>query len=127
MKQKVKVLFTHSCPALCDPMNCSPPGFSVHGILKARILEWVAMPSSTGSSQPRDQTQVSYIVDSLPSEPPRKSKNTGVGSLFPLQRIFPSQAIKPGSSVLQMDSLPAALPIDKIRKALDVTPEKSWM
>ena len=82
------------------------------------------MPSSTGSSQPRDQTQVSYIVDSLPSEPPRKSKNTGVGSLFPLQRIFPSQAIKPGSSVLQMDSLPAALPIDKIRKALDVTPEK---
>ena len=43
-------------------MDCSPPGSSVHGILQARILEWVAMPSSRGSSQPRDQTQVSHIV-----------------------------------------------------------------
>ena len=48
-------------PTLCDPMDCSPPGSSVHGILQARILEWVAMPSSRGSSQPRDQTHVSYI------------------------------------------------------------------
>ena len=38
------------CPTLCDPMDCSLPGFSVHGILQARILEWVAMPSSMGSS-----------------------------------------------------------------------------
>ena len=43
------------CPTLWDPMNYSPPGFSVHGILQARILEWVTMPSSRGSSQPRDQ------------------------------------------------------------------------
>ena len=42
------------CPTLCDPMNYSPPGSSVHGILQARILEWVAMPSSRGSSPPRD-------------------------------------------------------------------------
>ena len=50
---------------------CSPPGFSVHGILQARILEWVAIPFSKGFSQPRDQTQVSCIAaDSLPSEPP---------------------------------------------------------
>ena len=48
-------------PTLCDPMDCSPPGSSVHGILQARILEWVAMPSSRGSSQPRDQTHISYI------------------------------------------------------------------
>ena len=41
-----------SCLTLCDPMDCSPPGSSVHGILQARILEWVAMPSSRGSSQP---------------------------------------------------------------------------
>ena len=40
----------HSCPALCDPMDSSPPGSSVHGISQARILEWVAMPSSRGSS-----------------------------------------------------------------------------
>ena len=41
-----------SCLTLCDPMNCSPPGSSIHGILQARILEWVAMPSSRGSSHP---------------------------------------------------------------------------
>ena len=45
----------------CDPMDYSPSGSSVHGILQARILEWVAMPSSRGSSQPRDWTRVSYI------------------------------------------------------------------
>ena len=50
-----------SCLTLCDPMDCSPPGSSVHGIFQARILEWVAISSSTGSSWPRDQTRVSYI------------------------------------------------------------------
>ena len=50
-----------SCLILCNPVDCSPPGFSVHGILQARILEWVAMPSSRGSSQPRDRTYVSYM------------------------------------------------------------------
>ena len=44
------VLVAHSCLILCDPMDCSPPGSSVHGILQARILEWVAMPFSRGSS-----------------------------------------------------------------------------
>ena len=44
------------CPTLCDPMDCSPPGSSVHGIFQARTLEWVAISSSRGSSQPRDQT-----------------------------------------------------------------------
>ena len=47
-----------SCPILCDPMDCSSPGFSVHGILQARILEWVVISSSTVSSWLRDQTQV---------------------------------------------------------------------
>ena len=53
------VLAVQSCPTLCDPMDCSPPGFSVHGILQARILEWVAISFWRGSSPPRDQTQVS--------------------------------------------------------------------
>ena len=48
-----------SCPTLRDPMDCGSPGSSVHGILRARILEWIAMPSSRGSSPPRDETQVS--------------------------------------------------------------------
>ena len=58
----VLCLITQLCPTLCDPMDHGPPGSSVHGILQARILEWVAMPSSRGSSQPRDQTQVSHLA-----------------------------------------------------------------
>jgi len=50
-----------SCLTLCDPLDCSPPGFSVHGFLQARILEWIHMPSSRVSSWPRDQTCVSYV------------------------------------------------------------------
>ena len=59
---KVKVLVTQSCPTLFNPTGCSPPGSSVHGTLQARILEWVAMPFSRGSSWPRDWTQVSCIA-----------------------------------------------------------------
>ena len=50
MASKVKVLVTQLCPTLCNPMDCSPPGFSVHGILQARIPEWVTIPFSRGSS-----------------------------------------------------------------------------
>ena len=49
-------------PTLCDAMDCSPPGSSVHGLLQARILEWVAVPSPRGSSQLRDWIQVSHIA-----------------------------------------------------------------
>ena len=54
--------FTQSCPTLCNPMDCSPPGSSVHGILQARVLEWVAISFSRGSSRPRDRIQVSRIA-----------------------------------------------------------------
>ena len=50
------------CPTLCNPMDCSPPGSFVHGILQARILEWVAISCSRGSSPLRDRTRVSCIV-----------------------------------------------------------------
>ena len=53
----VEVKFTQSCPTLCDPVD-----YTVHGILQARVLEWVAFPFSRGSSQPRNQTQVSAIA-----------------------------------------------------------------
>ena len=53
------VLVTQSCLTLYNPMDCSPPGSPVHGILQARILEWVAISFSRGSYRPRDQTQVS--------------------------------------------------------------------
>ena len=54
-------LFFFPGPTFCNPMNRSLPDSSFHGILQARILEWVAMPSSRGSSRPRDQTRVSYV------------------------------------------------------------------
>ena len=52
-----------SCLTLCKPVDCSLPGSSVYGILQARILEWVTISFSRGSSQPRDQTRVSHIGD----------------------------------------------------------------
>ena len=60
--KKKKVSDVKSCLTLCHPMDCSPPGSSVHGILQARILEWVAIPFSRGSSWPREQTHVSCIA-----------------------------------------------------------------
>ena len=53
---------TQLCPTLCNPMDSFPPASPVHGILQARILEWVAIPFSRGSSQPKGQTQVSHIA-----------------------------------------------------------------
>ena len=53
---------TQSCPILCSSMDCSLPGSSVHGTFQARVLEWVAISFSRGSSQPRDRTQVSGIA-----------------------------------------------------------------
>ena len=57
----VRAKLLQSCLTLCDPIDSSPPGSSVHGILQVRILERVAMPSSRGSSQPRDRTCMSYV------------------------------------------------------------------
>ena len=66
---EVKVLVAQSCLTLCDPLDCSPPGSSVPRILQAKILEWLVIPFSKGSSQPRDQTQVSFAAKSLQSCP----------------------------------------------------------
>ena len=72
----VRAKSLQSCLTLCNPTDCSLPGPSVHGILQAKILEWVAMPSSRGSFQPRDRTLISCIlhlqVGSLPLAPPGK-------------------------------------------------------
>ena len=69
--KKLRVI--QSSPTPCNPMDYSPPGSSAHGILQARILEWIAIPFSRGSSQPRDRTQISQ-ADSLPPEPPGKPR-----------------------------------------------------
>ena len=61
------------CPTLCNSINCSPPGSSVHRIPQTRILEWVAIPSFRGSSQPRDWTCISCIAGGFfTTEPPGK-------------------------------------------------------
>ena len=69
----------------------------IHESLQARILQWVAFPFSKGSSQPRDQTQVSHIAGGFfTSRVTGKPKNTGVGSLSLLQWIFPTQELNQG-------------------------------
>ena len=78
----MKVKVTQLCLTLYDPMY-----YTVHGILQARILKWVAVPFSRESSQPRDQTQVSHIAGGLFTS----LKKTGVSSLSLLQQIFPTQ------------------------------------
>ena len=66
-------LTAKSCPALCDPMDCSPPGSSLHGIFPARILEWVAMPSSRGFPSPRNWNCVYCLAGGFfTAEPPGK-------------------------------------------------------
>ena len=72
-------------PTLCSPRDCSPPGSSVHGILQARTLEWVAMPSARASSRPRDQTRISFTESGLfPSEVPRPRTCGPTGFSAPL-------------------------------------------
>ena len=65
MPKILRVLVTQSCPTLCDPLDCSLPGFSICGIFQARILEWIAISFSRGSSWPRYWTQVSWIAGRL--------------------------------------------------------------
>ena len=66
-------MHAQSCLTLCDPMDSSPPGSSVHGIVQARILEWVAFSLSRGSSWPRDQTCISCAAGRFfTSKPPGK-------------------------------------------------------
>ena len=88
----LKLQVAQSCPTLCDPMD-----YMVHGILQARILEWVASPFSRGSSQPKIKPRsLTLQADSLPAEPQAKPKNTGVGSLSLLQQIFQTQKSNQG-------------------------------
>ena len=113
-----------SCPTLCDPVDCSPPGSSAHGILQARLLEWVAISFSRGSSWPRNWIQVSRgrrfnlwatreaqesevaqscptLCDPMDCSLPGFSvdfpgESTGVGCHFLLQGIFLTQGSNPG-------------------------------
>ena len=101
-------VLSQSCPTLCKPMDCSLTGSSVQGILQARILEWVAMPSSTDTfpTQGLNPGLLHYRQILYCLCPPGKPLNTGVGSL---SKDLPNQGIKWRSPALQADSLPAEL------------------
>ena len=83
----VMVKIFQSCPTLCNPMN-----YTVHGILQARILEWIAFPFSRALPNPGIKPRsLALQADSLPAEPQGKPQNTGMDSLSLLQRILPTQ------------------------------------
>ena len=94
---------TRSCPTLCDPMDCSLPGSSLHGILQARVLEWVAISFSRGYSRPRDRTGVYHIpgrrFDLWATRKPQNSqhnaqvKNTTESTFFTLLVLGTTQTL----------------------------------
>ena len=101
----IVVKVAHSCLTLCRPMV-----YTVQGILQARILEWVAFPFSRGSSQPRDQTQVSRIAGGFfASWATREAQEYWSGWPIPSPPDLPNPGIKLGSPALQVDSLETEL------------------
>ena len=85
-------LVAQLCPTLCNPMDCSPPGSSIHGIFQTRVLEWIAISFSRDlPNLGIESRSPAPWADSLLSGPPGKPMNTGVGSLSLLQGIFPAQ------------------------------------
>ena len=88
---------SQSCQTLCNPMGCSPPGSSVHGILQARILEWVAFPSPGDLPDPGIESESPTLqADALPSEPLEKPQTQGVLLLV----VIPKHACERGNSEL---------------------------
>ena len=87
------VLVAQSCPTLCDPIDCSPPGSSVHGIPQARILEWLPFPSSGGLPDPGIKSGSPTLqADYLPSEPPEKPMKITV--CVQLEQIMDKEILK---------------------------------
>ena len=90
-------LVAQSCPTLCNPMAVACQAHLSMRILQTIILEWIVMPSSRESSQPRIESRSPTLqVGSLPSEPPGKPKNVGVYSLSLLQESFLTQELNQG-------------------------------
>ena len=103
------MLVTQSCPILCNPIRCRPLGSSVHGILQARILKWVAIPFSRGSSWPRDQAWVSHTAGEFFTVWGTRGAHEyhSVYSI-PSSGDLPSTGIKPGSYIAGRCSLPGS-------------------
>ena len=104
-----------SCPNLCSPMDCSPPGFSVHGILQARLLEWVTMPSSSCHALLQSGGTFFLSIDDLgpdwgPGHPfacyPERSFRKRRGALVQLPFLFSLAPAALGSNIQRRASLP---------------------
>ena len=107
----VLCLLVQSCLILGDPMDYGPPGFSVHEILHGRILEWVAMPFSRGSSRPRDGTHIFRIAgEFFTSWATTEAQEYWSEYPIPSPGDLPNLGIEPRSRALQVDSLPAEQP-----------------
>ena len=135
------VKVTQSCLTLCNPIDCT-----VHGILQARTLEWVAIPFSRGSSQPSDQTQVSFIAGGFfTSLATKEAQEYWSGCPIPSTGDLPNSGIEQGSPASQASSLLAELPgwgggiklkqghyfqdkswISSLRTSNSATPLPSW-
>ena len=105
-----KVKVAQLCLTLCNPMD-----YTFHGILQARILEWVAFPFSRGSSQPRDWSQVSHTAgDFFTSWAAREAQEYWSGQPIPSPVDLPNIGIEPASPALQADSFPASREAHKV-------------
>ena len=94
-RQQQELAYKFSCSVISD--SATPWTQTVHGVLQAGILEWVAFPFSRGSSQPGIKPRSPALqTDSLPAEPQGKTKNTGVGTLSPYPAHLPDPGIEPG-------------------------------
>ena len=87
LNRDLEISVARSCPILCEPLDCNPPGTFVHGILQARRLEWVAMPLSRGSSRPRDGTHISctgrqILYHLSPTGSPKEEVALGIHHTF---------------------------------------------
>ena len=106
----VEVKVAYLCLTLCDPVDCSLPVSSVHGILQAGILEWVAIAFSRGSSQLRNWTEVSCLAGRFFTNwTTREAQEYWNGQPIPSVADLPNSGIKPESPALQVDSLPTKL------------------
>jgi len=107
--------------------SCNPMGYRVHGILQTRILQWVAIPFSRGSLQPRDRTGVSSIAGGFfTSCATREAHEYWSGQLFPSPGDLPDPGIKLGSLALQVHSLPAELSGEPKESCHMIQQSHSW-
>ena len=115
------------CLTLCDPMDCSPPGFSVHGILQARY--WIGLPCPPPEDLPNPGIKprsLALQANTLLSEPRGKPMNPGVDSLSLPPQDLPDPGINPQSPALQADSLPAELLGKPLLRSVGLYFHQTW-